>query len=45
MHIAALVCGGIVLVGAIVLVWAFRTATPSQSPDLPTDKREPAEIG
>jgi EmrB/QacA subfamily drug resistance transporter len=45
MHLAALVAGGIVLVGAIVLVWAFRTATPSQSPDPQTDKREPAGIG
>ncbi|TDW17742.1 MFS transporter [Kribbella kalugense] len=45
MHIAALVAGGIVLVGAIVLVWAFRTATPSQSPNLQAAKQEPAEIG
>jgi EmrB/QacA subfamily drug resistance transporter len=42
MHIAALTCSGVVLVGAIVLTLAFRTPRPSQSP-APT--REPAKTG
>jgi hypothetical protein len=45
MHTAALVGAGIVLVGAIVLVLAFRIPTPSQSPDQPADEREAAGTG
>jgi len=45
MHTAAAVAGGIVLVGAIVLMVAFRTARPSQSPDSGAVPRERAGIG
>jgi EmrB/QacA subfamily drug resistance transporter len=49
MHVAAVVGAAIVLVGAIVLILAFRgghrTATPSQSPDPQADRLEPAGTG
>ncbi|WP_329004213.1 MFS transporter [Kribbella sp. NBC_00709] len=45
MHTAALVGAAIVLVGAIVLVLAFRIPTPSQSPDPQDAEREPADAG
>ncbi|TDW60889.1 MFS transporter [Kribbella pratensis] len=45
MHVAALVGAGIVLVGAIVLVLAFRIPTPSQSPAPRPGEREPADAG
>jgi hypothetical protein len=45
MHVAALVGAGIVLVGAIVLVLAFRSPAPSQSPAPRPGEREPADVG
>ncbi|MGW6280937.1 MFS transporter [Kribbella sp. NPDC055071] len=45
MHTAALVSAAIVLTGSIVLMLAFRSSRPSQSPTPVTPPREPAETG